>query len=339
MALKNGATRPDLFGKHDHSGTWVGLALQGVSAVPEFLRTAGFASQVLFAAGRARPALIVSTHLNFGPAAHLARRFFGIPYVLVAHGVDVGDSLSAARITALRAADQVLAVSEWTRQRLLSLGGFQSARIVVLPNTYDDDRFVVGPYPNALAARYEIGRGERVILTVARLDQGEGYKGYDRILEALPRIRQLCGEVRYLIVGKGSDRKRLERMAAELGVAESVIFAGFVPDEQLADHYRLADVFAMPSTGEGFGIVFLEAMGCGTPVLGGNRDGSADALDDGRFGRLVDPTSVDEIAAGLIGLLRGEGPEWWFDRDSLSTSANAKFGRAAFRTRIGEIFG
>ncbi len=128
-------------------------------------------------------------------------------------------------------------------------------------------------------------------------------------------------------------------MAKDLGVAEHVIFAGFVPDEELPDHYRLADVFAMPSTGEGFGIVFLEALACGTPVLAGNRDGSTDALDAGRLGTLVDPLSDEEITDGLSALLQHKGPEWWFDPQHLSKELKATYGRARFREKIADLIG
>jgi glycosyltransferase involved in cell wall biosynthesis len=131
----------------------------------------------------------------------------------------------------------------------------------------------------------------------------------------------------------------LEILAHGLGVSQAVTFAGFVPDEELADHYRLADVFAMPSSGEGFGIVFLESMGCGTTVLGGNLDGSVDALDGGNLGLLVDPTSNKAIADGLVSLLRREGPELWFDRSRLSSAVNELYGREAFRRRVAELFG
>jgi phosphatidyl-myo-inositol dimannoside synthase len=337
-ALAESSAELKLFGKNDVRGSWDGSPLRGAGRSPERLRTASFVSQVLFGAGIARPGRIICTHLNFGPAAHLARRHFGIPYVLVAHGVEVDSSLSAKRLAALGAAEQVVAVSEWTRQRLLTLGVTPHERIAVLPNTYDDCRFSPGEAPVGLRQRYGIGEGQKVILTVARLVQSEGYKGYDRILEALPAVRAACGAVRYLIAGKGDDRARLEAIARKLGVTEMVTFAGFVPDEELADHYRLADVFAMPSTGEGFGIVFLESMGCGTPVLGGNQDGSVDALDRGRLGKLVDPGSLESIGAGLIDLLQQQGPELWFGRDQLSQAVKQLYGREAFRRRVAERF-
>ena len=85
---------------------------------------------------------------------------------------------------------------------------------------------------------------------------------------------------------------------------------------------------------EGFGIVFLEAMACGTPTLAGNRDGSVDALDEGRLGRLVDPMNIDAIATGIIELLNRQGPEWWFDPQTLANAVVRRFGRAAFRKTL-----
>ena len=334
VAVKALHGAPMLFGKLDLNRTWENLPLWGAGSYPEQFRTAGFAAGVVLAALRHQPTCILSTHLNFGPVAHFLKRFRGIPYTLVAHGIDVHSGLSPSRLKALQNADQIIAVSEWTRQRVLELGGMDESSVRVLPNTYDDSRFVVGGRPENLVRRYHLDDGEKVILTVARLDQGEGYKGYDRILQALPAIRESSGRVRYLIAGRGDDRPRLETMARDLGVSAAVTFTGFVPDEELPDHYRLADVFAMPSTGEGFGIVFLEAMGCGTPVLGGNRDGSVDALNGGKLGLLVDPTSVDAIAGGLISLLKRQGPAPWFNRVLLSKAVKAVYGRESFRRRV-----
>jgi glycosyltransferase involved in cell wall biosynthesis len=80
--------------------------------------------------------------------------------------------------------------------------------------------------------------------------------------------------------------------------------------------------------------VFLEAMGCGTPVVAGNRDGSVDALDHGRLGKLVDPNDVHAIANGIRQVLNCDGPAWWFNRPQLRKAAVEKFGRAAFRRNL-----
>jgi phosphatidylinositol alpha-1,6-mannosyltransferase len=91
----------------------------------------------------------------------------------------------------------------------------------------------------------------------------------------------------------------LESLAIECGVVENVQFTGAVPPEELSDYLRLAEVFVMPSTGEGFGIVFLQAMATGVRVIGGAYDGSRDALCDGALGTLVDPENCEELASAI----------------------------------------
>jgi glycosyltransferase involved in cell wall biosynthesis len=97
-------------------------------------------------------------------------------------------------------------------------------------------------------------------------------------------------------------------MVDELGLGGCVTLTGFIPDEELTAHYQLCDVFAMPSKGEGFGIVYLEALACGKPTLGGNQDGALDALCRGELGALVDPDDVQAIAHTLVEILQGTYP-------------------------------
>src|SRR5205085_8790504 len=109
--------------------------------------------------------------------------------------------------------------------------------------------------------------------------------------------------VRYILAGRGPDRGRIEALIRELELEECVILPGHIPEHELAGLYNLCDVFAMPSKGEGFGIVFLEALGCGKPVLAGNKDGSVDAVLDGELGALVDPDDIAQIEQTLIEIL------------------------------------
>ena len=108
---------------------------------------------------------------------------------------------------------------------------------------------------------------------------------------------------------------------------DAVVLAGFVPDEELSEHYNLCDLFAMPSKAEGFGIVYLEALACGKPVLAGNKDGSRDALNDGELGLLVDPDDTAEIASEVIRVLRRQHPHPNLFRPEL------------LRQRVTELFG
>lgn len=281
-----------------------------------------------------RPSLIVSTHLNFGPAAFLLKQLFGIRYALIAHGIDVHDQLSPLRRTALNSADAVWSVSHWTAQRLQDRH-LISQRANVLPNTVSSQRFFPAQQPpDYLRDRYGIGPSAPVVLTVARLAASEGYKGYDTVIQAIPALLSEYPDLRYLIAGRGSDRDRIKQLIVDLGLEDCVSLIGFVPDEELADHYRLADAFAMPSTGEGFGIVFLEALACGCPVLAGNQDGSVDALANGEFGLLVDPTDVQAISDGLHKLLSHQGPRLWFDPFTLHQAVITRFGPEAFQHRL-----
>ena len=326
-----------LYGKIDRRAQFNGLPIWGTGTYTRASRNHVFAAGVLLAVARRRPDHIISTHVNFAPVAAIAQKAFGTPYTLVAHGIDIHSGLPPAVLSAVRGAHRIIAVSTWTRTRVLDLGGIDPENVVVLANTFDEERFFPAPRSSELMSRYGIRADEKVLLTVARLAADERYKGYDRVIRALPAIQRECGAIRFVLVGKGEDSSRLEALAGVLGIRRSITFAGFVPDAELADHYRLADVFAMPSTGEGFGIVFLESLACGTPVVAGNHDGSVDALDRGRLGCLVDPIDVPTIANAVSALVRREGPPLWFDRDALSHAVKNRFGRSAFRSALQAI--
>ena len=109
-------------------------------------------------------------------------------------------------------------------------------------------------------------------------------------------------------------------------MGDLVKFAGFVPESEKVDYYRLADLFALPSRGEGFGIVFLEAMACGVPTMAGKFDGGREALDDGRLGILVDPGSENELWCGIMeGLSRQKG---------VVPNGLSKYSKEAFTSRV-----
>lgn len=270
------------------------------------LRSLVYAAQLFKYGMIQRPDLIISTHVNFTLVAYWLKRFANIPYWAVAHGVDVWNIQKPMLQTALLHADRILAVSYYTRDRLLREQPLDPEKVVVLPNTFDAQRFQARSKPTALLQRYGLKPDQPIILTVCRLAADEQYKGYDRILEAMPYIRQAIPDVHYVLVGKGNDQHRVQQMLTDFQLEDCVTLAGFVPDEELCDHYNLCDVFAMPSKGEGFGIVYLEAMACGKPVVGGNQDGALDALCQGQLGALVNPDDVGEIAQTLTRILQGK---------------------------------
>lgn len=217
-------------------------------------------------------------HLHLVVPALIAARRARVPLWVQVHGVEAWHYPSRFRAWAIRRGDVFTSVSRYTRTALLSWLAVSPERVRVLPNTVAE-RFTPGEPPEDLRKRLGLA-GHKVLLTVGRLAAGERYKGQDHVIEAMPRLKSKVGAVKYIIVGTGDDQPRLQDLCARLGVAPNVIFAGEISDDELPAYYRLADLFVMPSTGEGFGIAFLEAMACGVPAIGMALDGSRDPLSD-----------------------------------------------------------
>lgn len=248
-----------------------------------------FSLAALWAAWRLRPIDVVFCgHAYMAPLAWLLARLVGAHYWLQAHGTDIWRDRPEIERRAIEAADQVTAVSRATRRILLGRTNLAPERVRVLPNTVGD-QFAAGPPSNALRVRLGLGKGP-ILLTVGRLASKERYKGHEQVFAALPALREIFPELVHVVAGDGDDRAHLEARAAELvPVPGAVRFLGFVPDEDLPELYRLADLFVMPSSEEGFGIVYLEAAACGLRVIGGAGGGGGDAIPDDSVGLIVDP--------------------------------------------------
>jgi phosphatidylinositol alpha-1,6-mannosyltransferase len=266
----------------------------------------GWALSAAALALRGKFDVIFCGHLNAAPFASRLARLTSRRLWIQVHGIEAWAPRSDAYRRALASARLVTSVSRFTRARLLAWSDIDPARVRVLPNTISA---VAGrrTRPAHLLARHGL-KGTCVILTVGRLAPTERYKGHDRIIEALPEVASRVPAARYLIVGSGDDIARLEELTRRTGMRERVVFAGAVSPAELADYFQIADVFAMPSTGEGFGIVFLEAAAADLPVIAGNRDGSVDALADGAIGALLDPESTSALARALVAALEGRLP-------------------------------
>ncbi len=276
----------------------------GIRQLPPVFGRLAFLIYSLRAAWRHRPIDIVFCgHVYMAPLAWIVARLARARLWVQAHGAEtwVGRRNSVRR--AIEAADMVTTVSRGTRHILMSWADLAADRVRVLPDTVRDI-FVPGPPSAALAARLELGPGP-VLLTVGRLSSSERYKGHEQIFAALPALRARFPSLVHVVAGSGDDRERLERRARELVGRPGVVhFLGFVPEEDLPDLYRLADLYVMPSSQEGFGIVYLEAAACGLKVVGGAGGGSGDAIPDERIGVLVDPadgTALVEAIARLLG--------------------------------------
>lgn len=248
--------------------------------------------------------LIVCGHINLIPIAMLLRFWIKAPVLLEIYGVDAWQPTKNKLANILvQKIDAFVSISEITRQRFLSWASVPRVKGFLLPNAIHLEQYGPGPKSPELLRHYEL-EGKTVIMTLGRLESLERYKGFDEILELLPELACEIKDIVYLIVGKGADQSRLEEKARALGVADRVVFTGFIDEAEKAAHFRLADAYVMPSQGEGFGFVFLEAMACGVPVIASKVDGSREAVRDGELGLLVDPDKPEEMKAAILKALK-----------------------------------
>ncbi|MXV52835.1 glycosyltransferase [Pedobacter sp. HMF7647] len=251
--------------------------------------------------------ILVLSHINLAVISVIAKWLKpSLKVIIHAHGIEVWRPLSSIQKKTLADANVILAVSRFTKQQLIEKHKVESRKIIVFPNCLDPffPKVELNSKPQYLKERYQL-RDQPVLFTLARLSSSEQYKGYDKVIEILPALLEKHPDLHYLIGGKAdeAEKERIEKLIKETGVQKHVTLTGFVTDEELSDHYQLADAFVMPSEGEGFGISFIEAGACGTPSLAGNRDGSADAVIENQTGMLCDnrdPKSIEEITSKLL---------------------------------------
>ncbi|MBW4556075.1 MAG: glycosyltransferase [Trichormus sp. ATA11-4-KO1] len=280
-----------------------------------------------------RPQQVFCGHINLAVLIQILCQPLGIPYTVLTYGKEVWEPLKNSERRALASANAIWTISRYSRDRACAANGLDAKKIKMLPCAINGDKFTPGSQQPELVEKYGLG-GTKVLMTVARLWSGDIYKGVDVTIRALPQIAEAFPEIKYLVIGRGDDQPRLAQLAQDLGVSDRVVFAGFVPTEQLMAHYRLADAYIMPSQ-EGFGIVYLEAMACGVPVLSGDDDGSADPLQDGKLGWRVPHRDPEAVAKACIEILRGNDQRC--DGQWLREQAIATFGMEAFRQRLQEL--
>ncbi len=244
--------------------------------------------------------LVVIGHINLSPIGTWLARRLKSKSMLFVHGIDAWQKHRRSSVVkAVGEVDHVVGVSQVTLDRLKAWSGLPASRLSVLPNSVDLERFTPGPKPADLVAALGL-EGRTVLMTFGRLASEERYKGFDEIIEQLPVLTHERPDLVYLICGDGPDMPRLKAKCDALGVDKHVRFSGFVPEERKTDYYRLADAYVMPSRGEGFGIVFLEAMACGIPAMGSRLDGGCEALLGGQLGELVDPAIAADVREGVL---------------------------------------
>ncbi len=187
--------------------------------------------------------------------------------------------------------------------------GVPSKKISVIPPGYDDTRYFPVSDATRKAIKSEYGFDGRIVLALGRIARN---KGYDLLIKAMKYVCERHEDVKLLLAIGSSEPSEAEQamvlqyknLADELGIGDRVIFQNYIPDEQMPDHYRLADVFALSSRYEPFGMTAVEAMACGTPAVVTTEGGLWEKLEFGQDGLYANPFDPFEYGAALNQVLR-----------------------------------
>lgn len=271
-------------------------------------------------------------HIHFSVLALLLRLL--APHAVIrqlVYGIEVWHLLSWLTRRSLRQAVSIWSISDFTRRRMVALNpDIQDLRFEVLPCTLGPSQGAVprGGPPAASSLK--------TLLCVSRLVASEQYKNVEQLIRSLPGVLDEIPETTLVIVGPGDDRPRLEAVVASLGLKDQVRFAGRVSDEELQAYYATCDLFVLPSTGEGFGIVYLEAMQHGKACIGARAAAVPEVIEDEVTGLLVDPEKPEQLSRAIIRLLQDDVLRQRMGEQGRQRFEE-KFSMPAFRRRLEEL--
>jgi phosphatidyl-myo-inositol dimannoside synthase len=251
--------------------------------------------------------IMVAGHPNLAVPAYWAQR--ASPHakiVVMTHGVEVWKPLPSFRRRALLRANLVLAPSRDTIRKVVDVQGVAPAKAYRLAWPLSTSFLRMANASTSLPVPAAFPPSGFVILTVGRWASSERYKGVDELIRAIPQLQTTFPDLQLVAVGGGDDLPRLRHLASGLGVATRVHFLENLSREEVAACYSRAGFFALPSTGEGFGLVYLEAMAFSKAVVGVAYGGTTDVVEDGVNGLLVAPHDAGALARALERLLRDE---------------------------------
>ena len=254
---------------------------------------------------------IILSHVNLLPVGWLLKKLSpGTKLLLLAHGIEIWYPLTRRKRKMLKEVDKIIAVSHFTAKKIVEIHDLSPEKIFVLNNCLDP--FL--PLPSiakkdtSLLSKYGFDATDTILLTLTRLSSTERYKGYDKVFTAISALRTRYPGIKYLLAGKYDvpEKEFIDNLLKRLNLQDLVVLPGYIADQSLEAHFATSDIYIMPSRKEGFGIVFIEAMYYGLPVIAGNLDGSTDALLNGELGQLVKPDNVAEIEVAITNIINNK---------------------------------
>ncbi len=248
--------------------------------------------------------IVILSHINLLLFAWIIKKISpSAKIILFAHGIEIWRTLPNWKRKFLQEKVEIWAVSEYTATTLTEMHQISRHKIKTVNNCLDPYFQLPSNFekPANLLERYHLSKEQSILFTLTRLSSQETYKGYDRVLLAMPDLLKKFPSLHYILAGKADQDEltRVKNLIAKLNLTKHVTLAGFINDDELTNYFKLGDIFVMPSTMEGFGIVFIEAAACGTKIIAGNVDGSVDALLNGQLGTLINPLEIAEIASAI----------------------------------------
>lgn len=253
--------------------------------------------------------VIILSHIHLLPIACFIRLTNPKAQIIVlAHGIEVWRPASWWKIAFLKKHCQLWSVSKFTAKKMQEQHGLSCRSICVLNNCLDpffDVPLFFGK-PDHLLKRYNIKSGTLILLSISRLTAHEHDKGYDKVLNAMPALLHVYPNICFLLAGKAepTESERLNALIKNNNLQEHVQLIGYINDEELSDHYLLADIFILISKKEGFGLVLLEAAACGCKIICGNIDGSSEAVLYGKMGTRVNPNNNRQLVHAILSNLQ-----------------------------------
>ncbi|MFN0082673.1 MAG: glycosyltransferase family 4 protein [Ferruginibacter sp.] len=252
--------------------------------------------------------VVVISHVNLLVVGWLIKKLNpSAKIMLLAHGIEIWGKLNLLKKKMLPVCNKIICVSHFTADKIMANHRLPVTEVSVLNNCIDP--FLPLPDPaysdQKLREKYKIDSGDTVLMTLTRLSHRDRYKGYNIVLKAMVGLVETNKKIKYLLAGAYSidEKVFIDKLVQKNGIEDNVILAGYIPEEELTTHFTMADIYVMPSTKEGFGIVFIEAMYYGMPVIAGNKDGSTDALLNGKVGVLIEPNNVAELQTAILTIL------------------------------------
>ena len=309
------------------------VELGATEAQPVALRTrVQFLARLARLQSMRRVDWLLFTHVGIARAQLRVPKQWRRPYGVMLHGIEAWSAtLDAERKAVLREATMRIAISPHTARRVTaahpSLPPIETCLLALLPEA---------EHPERIPGDVQVDFGPHAVVIVGRMSASERYKGHDQLILAWPRVLTDVPDATLVMVGRGDDVERLRAKAAALGLGRSVQFPGFVPDAAVRAMLRHSAVFAMPSRGEGFGLVYLQAMRAGVPCLGSRDDAAADVIVDGETGLLVPHQDPEAIAGALVRLLTDDGMRRRMG-DAGKRRFDAAFTYPRFRARLAAL--